>query len=110
VVAVTLTLTLTAAPGCQGSAQRRIASAEPGLVGPIEPGAKAAEAPGAVVASPTGSWADRHPLFTRPREYYETTPSNKVVKAAAATVIGIPAGLFGELKQIVVGTPPETRY
>jgi hypothetical protein len=56
------------------------------------------------------SWVDRHPLFSRPREYYETTPSNKVVKAAAATVIGVPAGIFGELRQIVVGTPAEPRY
>jgi hypothetical protein len=31
-----------------------------------------------------------------------------VVKAAAATVIGIPAGIFGELKQIVGGRPVET--
>jgi hypothetical protein len=96
--------------------QRKVASGEPGLSAPIEPGSSVAGArgPGAVVASPvpgtTVSWVDRHPLFSRPREYYETTPSNKVVKAAAATVIGVPAGLFGELRQIVVGAPSQERY
>jgi hypothetical protein len=56
------------------------------------------------------TWVDRHPLFTKPREYYDSSGSNKVVKTAAATVIGIPAGIFGELKQIVVGTPAQPRY
>ena len=62
----------------------------------------------AVTPSNTVTWVDRHPLFSKPRDYYETSGDNKVVKAAAATVIGIPAGIFGELRQIVVGasTPP----
>jgi hypothetical protein len=81
-------------------------------VAPVEPGTSVASAPGAGVVTPgtTVSWVDRHPLFTRPREYYETTPSNKAVKVAAATVIGIPAGIFGEIRQIVTGNPPEPRY
>ena len=56
------------------------------------------------------TWVDRHPLFIKPREYYDNSGSNRVVKAAAATVIGVPAGIIGEIKQIVVGTPPELRY
>jgi hypothetical protein len=53
----------------------------------------------------TTSFVDRHPLFYRPRDYYESTNSNKVAKTAAAAVIGVPAGIYGELKQIVVGNP-----
>lgn len=48
---------------------------------------------------------DRHPLFYKPREYYEISGENKVVKTAAATFIGIPAGILGEMRQIVVGQP-----
>jgi hypothetical protein len=102
--------------GCQSGAPRRVAAAEPGLSAPVEPGSSAAAAPGggsgAVAVAPHSDvgWVDRHPLFSRPRDYYETTPSNKVVKAAAATVIGIPAGIFGEIKQIVTGAPTEPRY
>ena len=56
------------------------------------------------------TFADRHPLFTKPRQYWETSGNNKIVKAAAATFIGVPAGLVGEVKQIIVGAPPETRF
>ena len=58
----------------------------------------------------TVSFADRHPLFSKPRQYWETSGDNKIVKAAAATFIGVPAGFVGEVKQIFVGAPPETRY
>jgi hypothetical protein len=61
-------------------------------------------------AKPTPSksvtFVDRHPLFYKPRDYYESTNSNKAAKTAAAAVIGVPAGIYGELKQIVVGAPP----
>ncbi len=99
-----------AASGCQTSSQRRVASAaEPGLSSPVEPGATVVEAtPPATASSP--AWVDRHPLFSKPRQYYENTGKNKVTKVAAATVIGIPAGLFGELRQIVTGTPATPRY
>jgi hypothetical protein len=50
------------------------------------------------------TWVDRHPLFSKPRQYYESTGNNKVAKTAAAAVLGVPAGIYGELKQIVVGT------
>lgn len=89
------------AVGCQGMGpSRRIAKAEPPLVD-APGGTQVVEAP---PARPV-TFADRHPLFTKPREYYESSGSNKVVKAAAATVIGIPAGLFGEVRQIVRGQP-----
>jgi hypothetical protein len=93
--------------GCQGSGSRRVASAEPALSNPVD-GGTVVEAP--PKAAQTVTWADRHPLFSKPRQYYDNAGTNKVVKAAAATVIGIPAGLVGEIKQIVVGTPAELRY
>ncbi len=91
--------------GCQTAGARRVASApEPGLSGAIEPGTTVVEAP--VQPARTITFVDRHPLFSKPRDIYESTGNNnKVVKAAAATVIGIPVGLYDELKQIVVGTP-----
>ena len=89
--------------GCKNSGgSRKVVTNEPGLDGPIEPGGSA------VAASPdpgtSVTWVDRHPLFSKPRQYYDnSTSSNKAVKVAKATVIGVPAGLVGELKQIVVG-------
>jgi hypothetical protein len=57
------------------------------------------------------TWVDRHPLFSKPRDIYEKTNNNSpVVKTAAATVIGIPSGILGELRQIVVGAPATPRY
>jgi hypothetical protein len=104
---------LSVVPGCQ-SASRRTASTEPGmstasptLGAPVEPGGTA------VATTPPASsvaWYDRHPLFSRPKHYYDSTQSNKVVKVGVATVVGVPAGVFGELKQIVVGAPPDPKY
>ncbi len=103
----TAVLFLMLASGCQNSpSPRTVASAEPSLSPAPEGGA-------AVVATPTPrnlTFVDRHPLLYKPREYYETSGDNKLVKTAAATVIGIPAGIFGELRQIVVGAPTEPRY
>ena len=93
--------------GCHSSpTPRPIASAEPSLTAPTEPGSTI------VQTQPPHelTWVDRHPLFTKPREYYDSSGSNRVVKTAAATVIGIPAGIVGELRQIVVGNPPQPRY
>jgi hypothetical protein len=58
----------------------------------------------------TTTIVDRHPLFSKPRDYWETSGDNKVVKAAAATFVGVPVGIYGEFKQIIVGAPPEPRY
>jgi hypothetical protein len=98
-------ITVTSA-GCQGTGSRRTASApEPSLSGALEPGGTA------VAAAPakTVTYVDRHPLFSKPRDYWESSGDNKIVKAAAATFVGVPAGIFGEMRQIVVGAPPETR-
>ena len=76
---------------------------EPGLSNTIEPSKAVAE------SAPTRAvtFIDRHPLFWKPRDYYEGSGSNPVVKTATATVIGIPAGIVGELRQIVSGVPAE---
>ncbi len=57
----------------------------------------------------TVTYVDRHPLFSKPRQYWESSGDNKIVKTAAATFVGVPAGIYGELKQIVVGTTPTSR-
>jgi hypothetical protein len=104
---VALVATLAASTGCSGGpSTRTLASSEPGL---------SAESEGSVVtrAKPTPSsvtFVDRHPLFYKPRDYYEKTESNKVARTAAAAVIGVPAGIYGELKQIVVGAPATPSY
>jgi hypothetical protein len=69
-------------------------------------------ADGSQTTSPakTVGFVDRHPLFSKPRDYWESSGDNKVVKAAAATLVGVPVGLYGEVKQIIVGTQPEPRY
>jgi hypothetical protein len=109
--AVTL-LTLT---GCQsGPSNRTLASAEPALTPSVVSGTVVSEKP-SVVASEGATvrnvtFVDRHPLFSRPRDYYESSGNNKVVKTAAAVVVGVPAGIVGELKQIVVGTPATPNY
>jgi hypothetical protein len=92
--------------GCQGTGSKRTAAApEPSLSGALDSGGTLAESRPAK----TITYVDRHPLFSKPREYWDSSGDNKIVKAAAATFVGVPVGLFGEVKQIVVGTPPETR-
>lgn len=98
-----VSLTVLGMIGCQSPSRRRIASAEPALI-TSDPSANVTVVdPSAPVQ--TSSVIDRHPLLNRPKQYYDTTKSNKLVKTAAATFVGVPAGLFGELKQIVVGVP-----
>lgn len=83
------------AAGCHspGLARSRPPVAEPGLEGSVSPGRPV-------------TFVDRHPLFSKPRDYYETADGGKVTKTARSTFIGVPAGIYGELKQIVVGKPP----
>jgi hypothetical protein len=103
---------LVVSTGCSGGPSKRtLASTEPGLsTAPGDPDVaivnRAKPAPSSV------TFVDRHPLFSKPRDYYEKTGTNKVSKTAAAAVIGVPAGIYGELKQIVVGAPaaPPTGY
>ena len=98
--------------GCQGAGPRRpIVTTEPGLAGPVDSdGTIAADGTRQVAPTKTVTWVDRHPLFSKPRDYWDTSGNNKIVKAAAATFVGIPVGMYGEVKQIIVGTPQEARY
>jgi hypothetical protein len=103
-----VSLALLAAAGCQSAPSRQsaLAASEPALAVPGDP------APSVVSVAPTHSdtFVDRHPLFSKPREYYEASGNNTAVKVAAATVVGIPVGVVGELKQIVVGRPHTPAY
>jgi hypothetical protein len=56
------------------------------------------------------TWVDRHPLFYKPRDYYDSSGNNTLVKIGAATFVGVPVGFFYEVKQIVAGTSPEPRF
>lgn len=88
--------------GCRGTGgTKRVAKGEPPLI--VE-GGSAAEVVEAPPSRPV-TVADRHPLLSKPREYYDNSGNNKVVKVAAGTLIGVPAGIFGELRQIVRGQP-----
>jgi hypothetical protein len=105
---------LVACAGCQGAGGRsRVTRAEPSLSGNINDDVIIDDS-SALAAAPaparTAGVVDRHPLFSKPREYWESSGDNKIVKAAAATFIGVPAGFLGEMRQIVVGTPPTPRY
>ena len=104
-IATFLLLGLTALAGCQSAPRRprSIAQTEPGLDPEPGSGSAVAQAP----APKAITFVDRHPLFYKPREYYNSSGENPVVRGAAATLVGIPAGLFGEMKQIVIGRPLE---
>ena len=115
---------LTAETGCHGTSRRTIggstatSSGEPAfssnVVGSspgvtiVEPGAPVE--PALVTPSSTVGWVDRHPLLRKPQQYFDNTNSNKLVKTAAATFVGVPAGFIGEIKQIVVGKPTAVAY
>jgi hypothetical protein len=97
-----------AASGCSGGPSKRtLASSEPALsTVPGDPDVAIVARAKPVPAADTV--VDRHPLLSKPRDYYENTNSNKAVKSAAAVVLGVPTGIYGELKQIVVGVPATT--
>jgi hypothetical protein len=97
---------LLGAAGCQAPrSPRALASSEPQLNSATDSGSLVVEAPPPKAVT----WVDRHPLFSKPRDYYDSSGSNKVVKVAAATVVGIPAGIVGEIRQVVVGRPPDAQ-
>jgi hypothetical protein len=97
--------------GCQSSGPRRtVVTPEPSLSGAVDRDAAVADGTTNATPARTVSWVDRHPMFSKPRDYWETSGENKVVKAAAATFVGVPVGLYGEVKQIIVGTPVDGRY
>lgn len=100
-VACVLAITIAVA-GCSQMRPKRVAQPDPTLLPPSVNGDSVViEAP---VARPV-TVADRHPLFRRPREYYDKTNGNKLSKTAAAAVIGVPSGIGAEFKQIFVGQP-----
>jgi hypothetical protein len=108
-----LMLVVGLASGCQTDRPKRTAT----VISPAPTVGDASQTEGAtgektisMAPASTVSFADRHPLFTKPRQYWDTSGDNKIVKAAAATFIGVPAGFVGEVKQIFVGMPPEPKY
>ena len=109
---VALVAVMVGLTGCRGAGGSRAAKPEPSLSGSMNDDIIIGDSPSVAAApapSRTVGYADRHPLFSKPREYWDTSGDNKIVKAAAATFIGVPVGFAGEVKQIFVGVPPETR-
>lgn len=99
-----------AALGCNaGPSRRTLASSEPALSDPASDAEVAIVDRAKPVAVENDPAVDRHPLLSKPLEYYDKTDSNKVVKTAAAAFIGVPAGIFGEIKQAIVGVPSASR-
>ena len=98
--------------GCQGAGPRRtVVTPEPGLASTVDgDGTVTADGTRQLPPPKTVGWVERHPLFSKPRDYWETSGDNKIVKAAAATFVGVPVGFYGEVKQIIVGVPTEPRY
>jgi hypothetical protein len=99
--------------GCQSAGPRKpVVTTEPGLAGTVDSDGTTVAADGTRQVAParTVTWVDRHPLFSKPRDYWDTSGDNKIVKAAAATFVGVPVGMYGEVKQIIVGVPQEVRY
>jgi hypothetical protein len=99
--------------GCQTAGSKRpatVVSPAPVVGEASEPGGAVAERTITTAPVQTTSFADRHPLFYKPRQYWETAGDNKVAKVARATFIGVPAGFVGEVKQIFVGAPPQVSY
>ncbi len=90
--------------GCQGTGSRRTAP-EPSLSGTLDSNGTIADA----TPPKTITYVDRHPLLSTPRQYWDTSGDNKIVKAAAATFVGVPVGFYKEMKQVMIGVPPETR-
>ncbi len=102
---VSVLLSVLTASGCNGPSKRTLASSEPSLSAASTGESNVSIIDRAKPAPGSTAFADRHPLFSKPRQYYENTNRGKVSKTAAATLIGVPAGLFGEFKQMVAGTP-----
>ena len=89
--------------GCAHTRPKKTVVNEPPLLSQSE-----AAIPPVAIETPTArpaSVADRHPLLRRPREMYDETGGSKLVKSAAATVIGVPSGIGAEIRQLVSGQP-----
>jgi hypothetical protein len=99
------------ASGCQSAGTpRTVVSPAPSISSRVDGDVTVADGTQQLTPPRTVTWVDRHPLFSKPRDYWDTSGDNKVVKAAAATFVGVPAGIYGEVKQIIVGAPQEPRY
>lgn len=91
---------------CSGCAQlnkrQHIATMEPPLEGGVVVGEPVVDgsAPRPV------TFVDRHPVLAKPRDIYNKSNHHKVVRVAAATVVGIPVGVVCETGQIIKGCPP----
>lgn len=103
--ALSLSVLILTGLGCQSGGSRRASAPEPSLTLAPDSNSTVVEAPQAK----TVSYVDRHPMLSKPRDYWENAGDNKIVKAGAATFIGVPVGLYGEIKQIVTGAPQATR-
>ncbi len=93
--------------GCKSAGSRQNTfSSEPILTDP----GRISAAPDSVeldpLPPPRVSAVERHPLLRKPVEYYEGIESGPVGKTASAVLIGVPAGVAGEIRQIVAGSPP----
>ncbi|MDB5353428.1 MAG: hypothetical protein JWN86_4675 [Planctomycetota bacterium] len=98
-------LTAAALAGCGHLHHKRVTAIEPPLISENEGVTTIVEAP---VARPV-TFADRHPLLNRPKQYYHNTNGGKFSKTVAATVIGVPCGIGAEVVQIVAGQAPAMR-
>ena len=99
--------------GCQSAGTKRpstVISPAPAVSDAGDPDRDSADRTVSTTPPRTVTFVDRHPLFSKPREYWDGSGDKKIVKAAAATFIGVPAGFVGEVKQIIVGAPPEPRF
>src|ERR1700677_495231 len=87
--------------GCQSAGPRKpVVTTEPGISSAAdnEGTVVVGDGAGQVAPAKTVTWVDRHPLFSKPRDYWDTSGDNKVVKAAAATFVGVPVGMYSEVK------------
>ncbi len=57
--------------------------------------------------APTGKTAcvDRHPMLYKPRDVFNNVDHGPIMKTAAATFVGVPAGIAGEVGQVFHGCP-----
>ncbi len=91
---------------CAGCARMKkhssVATMEPAYVGE-------GAVDGAIVDPAAGhpvTFVDRHPILSKPRDVYHNTNHHGVVKAAAATVVGVTMGVVCEVGQVFKGCPP----
>ena len=50
-------------------------------------------------------WVNSHPLLYKPGMVFHNTGHGPITKTSAAVFLGVPAGVIGEVKQIVAGIP-----